>query len=111
MKCPVTPKNNHVKGTLPNNEPQTNTNLMETVITVANDDIANGNVVQKKEIKPNQKSHRTNKENKQNGSKLVCQFCGYTGHTARDCRHKQKEASAHQSLPHEKQDRENNKHF
>ena len=59
MRCPVTPRNNHAKGTIPNNETQTNPNLMETLSAVANEDIENGNVVQIEGIEPNKKPIKT----------------------------------------------------
>ena len=50
-----------------NNEPQANPYSMATVITVANEDIENGNDVRRSEAKHNKKHHRTNDESKQNG--------------------------------------------
>ena len=66
MRCPVTPKNEHVNDTIPNSETQTNPNLTATFFNVANVDIDNGNAVQRKGIKSNKRPHRKNEENKWN---------------------------------------------
>ena len=108
MRCPVSSKNNRAKDTKPNNEPQTKPKRIEIINTLANEDIANRNVVRGKEIKPNAKPHKTNDEN---NSKLYAKNCGYTEHTARECRHRRKEASAYRGVPYQKQDTENNKQF
>ena len=58
-----------------------------------------------------QNKRREQTERPKYNCKMFCQNCGYTGHTARDCPHKQKEVSAYQCVPYQKQDTENNKQF
>ena len=43
--------------------------------------------------------------------KLVCNSCDYTGHSARDCRYRQKGASAFRNVPLDKRNTDENRKF
>ena len=66
MRCPVSVNNNHAKHTTMNSETRINPNLTQTVITAANQDIVNGNVLQRKGTKLKKRHYRTNDGNKRN---------------------------------------------
>ena len=78
LGCPATHKNNHARGTTMNKEPETNPKALATVITVANEDTGNGNVVRRNQTKHHNKRHRTNDESKQNGQNATLNWYAKT---------------------------------